>query len=58
MGKWRVARTGEAKPDYQYMVCRFTKDGVERYQYADTRAEAVEVARQANADSGATGVRA
>ena len=58
MSKWRVARTGEAAPDYQYRVIRTTKEGVEVYQYADTRAEAAELARQANGDTSAPGVRA
>ncbi len=56
--RWTVARTNESPPDYQYRVIRRLADGsVEVYQYADTRAEAAQLARDANGDSGSTGVR-
>jgi hypothetical protein len=47
--KYRVSRTGEAAPDYPYRVVRTLPDkSIEILQYADTRAEAVAIAKQAN----------
>jgi len=47
-GKWRVTRTHEEWPCEQYRVVRTVDGAVEVFQYADTRAEALELARQAN----------
>lgn len=54
VGKWKVARTHEAPPDYQYKVARIISDDdgpshVEDYQYCDTREEAEALLREANA---------
>lgn len=48
--KWRVGRTGEAAPDYQYRVYRLVDGCAEVYQYADTRDEAASIAATANRD--------
>jgi hypothetical protein len=54
VSRWRVGRTHEEQPDYQYRVFRRLPDGsAEVYGYADTRQEADELARAAN--EGATG---
>jgi hypothetical protein len=49
--RWVVKRTGEDAPDYAYRIVRRTADGdCEVYQYADTRAEADDLAKEANAN--------
>lgn len=45
---WRVARTGEEQSTEPYCVMRRVEGEVEIYDYAETRAEAVELAAAAN----------
>ena len=54
VGRWKIVRTREVPPDYQYKVARLVSDDdgpshVEDFQYCDTRAEAEEFLRAANA---------